>query len=38
VEPPDAYEYAPDALRLYWYEPMIAVIVDLDDAEAPMVI
>jgi hypothetical protein len=38
LEPPDAFEYAPESVTFYWYEPKMAVIVDLDDAEAPLVI
>jgi hypothetical protein len=38
LQPPDAFEYAPASVTFYWYEPKLAVIVDLYDAEAPMVI
>jgi hypothetical protein len=34
---PDAVEYAADSLTFYWHGPIVAVVVDLDDAEAPMV-
>jgi len=37
IAPPDAVEYDADSLTFYWYEPKLAVIVDLDDAEAPIV-
>jgi hypothetical protein len=38
LQPPNAFEYAAQSVTFYWYESMVAVIVDLDDAEAPMVI
>jgi hypothetical protein len=37
LDPPDAVEHAADALTFFWNGPKVAVIVDLDDAETPMV-
>ncbi len=37
LDPPDAVEYAADSLTFFWNGPKLAVIVDLDDAEAPVV-
>ena len=37
IEPPDAVEYATESLTFFWTGPKLAVIVDLDDAEAPVV-
>jgi hypothetical protein len=37
LDPPDAVEYAADSLTFIWNGPKVAVIVDLDDAEAPVV-
>jgi hypothetical protein len=37
LDPPDAVEHAPDSLTFFWNGPKVAVIVDLDDAEAPVV-
>lgn len=37
LDPPDAVEYGPDSLTLFWNGPKVAVIVDLDDVDAPIV-
>ena len=37
LDPPDAVEYDPDSLTFLWTGPKVAVIVDLDDADAPVV-
>jgi hypothetical protein len=37
LDPPDAVEYDPDSLTFFWTGPKVAVIVDLDDADAPVV-
>jgi hypothetical protein len=37
LDPPDAVEYAVDSLTFFSSGPKVAVIVDLDDAEAPVV-
>jgi hypothetical protein len=37
LDPPDAVEYGLDCLTFFWTGPKVAVIVDLDDADAPVV-
>ena len=37
LDPPDAVEYALDCVTFFWTGPKVAVIVDLDDADAPVV-
>jgi hypothetical protein len=37
LDPPDAVEYGLECVRFFWTGPKVAVIVDLDDADAPMV-
>jgi hypothetical protein len=37
LDPPDAVDYSADWLTFFWNGPKVAVIVDLDDAEAPVV-
>jgi hypothetical protein len=37
LEPPDAVTYEPASVTFFWNEQMLAVIVDLDDAEAPVI-
>ena len=37
LDPPDAVEHAADSLTFFWNGPKVAVIVDLDDAETPVV-
>jgi hypothetical protein len=37
LDPPDAVQYGADSLTFFWNGPKVAVIVDLDDAEAPVV-
>jgi hypothetical protein len=36
VAPPNAIEYDAGSVTFYWYEPKLAVIVDLDDGDAPI--
>jgi hypothetical protein len=38
IEPPDAVEYGFACVRFFWTGPKLAVIVDLDDAETPVVV
>jgi hypothetical protein len=38
IEPPDAVEHDADSVTFFWHGPKLAVIVDLDDAEAPAVV
>jgi hypothetical protein len=37
LEPPDAVTYEHESVTFFWTGPRVAVIVDLDDAEAPVV-
>ena len=37
LSPPDAVTYEPASVTFFWNESKVAVIVDLDDAEAPVV-
>ena len=37
LDPPDAVEYGLQCIRFFWTGPKVAVIVDLDDADAPVV-
>jgi hypothetical protein len=37
IDPPDAVEYGATCVRFFWTGPKVAVVVDLDDAEAPEV-
>jgi hypothetical protein len=37
LEPPDVVTYEPESVTFFWNEPRVAVVVDLDDAEAPVV-
>jgi hypothetical protein len=37
LDPPDAVTYEVESVTFFWNEPKLAVIVDLDDAEAPVV-
>jgi len=37
LEPPDAVTYEHESVTFFWTGPRVAVIVDLDDAEAPIV-
>ena len=37
LDPPDAVEYGLDRVTFFWTGPKVAVIVDLDDADAPVV-
>jgi hypothetical protein len=37
LSPPDAVQYGADSLTFFWNGPKVAGIVDLDDAEAPVV-
>jgi hypothetical protein len=37
VAAPDAVVYEPRAVVLLWHEPEVAVVIDLDDGEAPEV-
>jgi hypothetical protein len=37
IEPPDAVEYDAESVTFFWTGPKLAVIVDLDDAEAPVI-
>jgi hypothetical protein len=38
IDPPDAVEYGYTCVRFFWTGPKLCVVVDLDDAEAPMVV
>jgi hypothetical protein len=38
IDAPDAVSYEPDSVTFYWTDTKLAVIVDLDDAEAPVVL
>jgi hypothetical protein len=38
LDPPDTVTYERDTITFFWTEPRVAVIVDLDDAEAPAVV
>jgi hypothetical protein len=37
LDPPDAVTYERESVTFFWTEPRVAVVVDLDDAEAPVV-
>lgn len=37
LDAPDAVEYGPDCVTFFWTGPKVAVVVDLDDADAPVV-
>jgi hypothetical protein len=37
IEPPDAIEYGAESVTFLWTAQKLAVVVDLDDAEAPVV-
>jgi hypothetical protein len=37
LDPPDAVTYEHDSVTFFWTGPKVAVIVDLDDAESPVV-
>jgi hypothetical protein len=37
LAPPDAVTYELESVTFFWNESKVAVIVDLDDAEAPVV-
>jgi hypothetical protein len=37
IDPPDAVEYHADSVTFFWNGPKVAVVVDLDGAEAPVV-
>jgi hypothetical protein len=37
LDPPDTITYEAESVTFFWTEPKVAVIVDLDDAEAPVV-
>jgi hypothetical protein len=37
LDPPDTVTYEPDSVTFFWTGPKVAVVVDLDDAEAPIV-
>ncbi|HEX5617883.1 MAG TPA: hypothetical protein VFX51_05660 [Solirubrobacteraceae bacterium] len=37
LDPPDAVTYECDSVTFLWTGPRVAVVVDLDDAEAPIV-
>jgi hypothetical protein len=37
IDPPDRVEYGTEAVTFFWTGPKVAVIVDLDDASAPVV-
>ena len=37
LEPPDAVTYEHESVTFFWTGPRVAVMVDLDDAEAPIV-
>jgi hypothetical protein len=37
IERPDAVEYGSACVRFFWTGPKLVVVVDLDDAEAPVV-
>jgi hypothetical protein len=38
IDAPDAVSYEADSVTFYWTDTKLAVIVDLDDAEAPVVV
>ena len=37
LEPPDTVTYERESVTFFWNEPMVAVVIDLDDTEAPIV-
>ena len=37
LDPPDAVEYGAECVTFFWTGPKVAVIVDLDDTDAPVV-
>ena len=37
LDPPDAVEYGFECVRFFWTGPKVCVVVDLDDADAPVV-
>jgi hypothetical protein len=37
LDPPDAVTYEAESVTFFWTEPRVAVVVDLDDAEAPVI-
>jgi hypothetical protein len=37
IDPPDAVEHSAESVTFFWTGPKLAVIVDLWDAEAPVV-
>jgi hypothetical protein len=37
LDPPDAVTYEHESVTFFWSGPKVAVVVDLDDAEAPVV-
>jgi hypothetical protein len=37
LAPPDTVTYEAESVTFFWNEPMVAVVVDLDDAEAPVI-
>jgi hypothetical protein len=37
LDPPDAVTYERESVTFLWTGPRVAVVVDLDDAEAPIV-
>ena len=37
LAPPDTVTYEHETVTFFWDEPRVAVVVDLDDAEAPLV-
>ena len=37
LAPPDTVTYERETVTFFWDEPRVAVVVDLDDAEAPLI-
>jgi hypothetical protein len=37
IEPPDSVEYGSECVRFFWSAQKLVVVVDLDDAEAPVI-
>jgi hypothetical protein len=38
LDPPDTVTHDCDSVTFFWTEPKVAVIVDLDDAQAPRIV
>ena len=37
IDPPDAVEYGYTCVRFFWNGPKVVAVVDLEDAESPVV-